>query len=719
MTWVNDNTTSFDLTTTYVPFGRPLLAFPELSKYCAPKAADYSWGNNGTRAYENNTCVPYYLPSEFTERQHHSVWLYTYWKQLTWARACVDAKDVPKYYVPDPPDWPVAPDEEKLRDFLDPGYVPNCADPVLQSQRSVLTVAPERLMNVTIIGSYTTTWGRTRSAMATVVTAREGTTPVPDADGVTHTRLAFAADEEVTTDFATLLSLGGINLDAPNELTDGGRGPANGTKWPTFRITGVKLMAQMKYNNFIENATWPDPFNFEDRLEIAMYAATLGTFNSPGPRLFYLGKIPAWHTQAGADEPYPYADSLFMTREPQGVQLDFDGSGEIGRFDMKVLLGALITIVVLSDAAQSVTDITAGFLINGFRSQKYMDDLELRIRLMLRSELRDSPVPEQVRMFEAETLELYSNRAYAASQRTRMMEMERLAAEKMTGVSEAAAAADAAAAAEAAAAAAAAAAADAPPPYSSLGASLRTVVTGPPPPPAPGAAPGLASVVPRVAKLLIAGEPVHGAPLTAQGFLENCRCVRFQWLRSADGQTWEAIAFATLPTFFPTVDDVGCFVAVDATPVTDDGFEGGPKRARIGPLRTSPVVAERAAALVSAAREPDGCAISDGITRGGSRCVLTLRSLDVSLRASARGGGELGRLPIVGTRCDLDRRDGRVLDIVGAGGGDAAPSLAVTFGTPEQRDEVVMALRTLAAGAAGPPPAPEGPTEAPTDDEAD
>jgi hypothetical protein len=152
---------------------------------------------------------------------------------------------------------------------------------------------------------------------------------------------------------------------------------------------------------------------------------------------------------------------------------------------------------------------------------------------------------------------------------------------------------------------------------------------------------GLAPVLPRVVTLVIAGEPVHGMPLTAQGHLQNCRCVRFQWLRSIGGGPWEAIPFATLPTFVPTVDDVGCLIAVEATPVTDDGFEGGTKRARFGPLTTLPdAAARRRQQLVAQARAtPEGVAISDGVLRGGSRAVLTLRKMDVRCAPRQRRRG--------------------------------------------------------------------------------
>lgn len=83
---------------------------------------------------------------------------------------------------------------------------------------------------------------------------------------------------------------------------------------------------------------------------------------------------------------------------------------------------------------------------------------------------------------------------------------------------------------------------------------------------------------PRVATLVVAGDLYHGRAVTAQGFLENCRCVRFQWATSPDGKKWSRVAGATMPTFFLTFADAGSWVQVEATPVSDDGFEGKPVR---------------------------------------------------------------------------------------------------------------------------------------------
>jgi hypothetical protein len=107
-----------------------VLSVPELKAYCAAGATDYTWGANGTRAYVNNTCVPYLTPHEITQqRRPVHCRMYTYYQQQSWARLCEDASWTPKYYEPDPPGYPQRNDSEKNYDFSDPGYVPNCGDP--------------------------------------------------------------------------------------------------------------------------------------------------------------------------------------------------------------------------------------------------------------------------------------------------------------------------------------------------------------------------------------------------------------------------------------------------------------------------------------------------------------------------------------------------------------------------------------------------------------
>jgi hypothetical protein len=197
--------------------------------YCVVGATDYVWDANGTRAYVNNTCVPYFTKAEVSERGTNNVWLYTYWRQSNWARSCVASTDVPKYYAPLPAGYPANyPNSLKDFDFNDPGFVPNCGAAQSARNLSVLLVQPERAQ-LTIRATYSTSWGRTRSLMATTIQPRAGVA-VPLAGAVP---LTFTALQDVTATFQQLLALAGIDLDAPNTLDDGGRGPINGTAFPT------------------------------------------------------------------------------------------------------------------------------------------------------------------------------------------------------------------------------------------------------------------------------------------------------------------------------------------------------------------------------------------------------------------------------------------------------------------------------------------------------
>ena len=712
ITWSNTDTGNFDLTNSgrngSAAGGRALLSFPALS-YCKQGSTDYFWGGNGTSAryYVNNSCVPYLTTPELAERGHQSVWLYTYLQQTTFSRLCVDATVVPKYYLPLPSDYPTdTPDSDKDYDYSDPGFVPNCGAATPVSSRNMLAVAPERTNILTIMGTAVTSWGRTRSKMATTVKPRADTVPL--SASVTAEQMApvsFSVNQSVSLEVSKLLALAGVDLDSPNALADGGRGPANGTAWPLFRLTGVTIVAQLTYGNFVENGTI-DPFNTDDFLNIELYPASVGSFSSPGPKLSYLGNSYAYHKQKFANETYPYADSLFMVRMPTGVQVQFIGGGLVGRPSIKVLLAQLITVILLSSIAQTLTDLSAGFFIDGFRAQKYMEDLEFRIRMMLRSELADSANADQIAMFQQDTMELYSNRAYTASQQARLRAIEARSSARGPAVGD-------------------------PPPHAenvveeeeevkpleSRGAMLRAQQAAPDPnKPRPDPRAGLAAVLPRVETLVIAGAPVHGQVLTAQGFLRNCRCVRFQWLLSRAGGAWQPVPFATLPSFVPTADDAGCLVACEAVPVTDDGFEGAAKRAKAGPLVTAADMTLRVAALVAAARSPDGATVTDGVTRGGQRAILVIRPLTVALR-SPDGADEYGSVPVPDVLVDLDRRDGRMLTVRSPFGGDAAATLIVHLGSPEQRDDVALALRQLSRGAAFVPAIESDAGAVPTDDE--
>ena len=428
------NETYFDLSAPG-PNGTSILGDPRFAKYCTTGATDYVGNVNGTRSYVNNTCVPYYLDGELIETGFQSVWLYTYFQQESFLRACTDATVTPKYYLTDPPGFPYTPDEFKFADFSDPGFVPNCQSPTSLTNLSVLTMDPERAI-LTLVATYSTSWGRTRSSFATTISAMPGVaTSLPGT-----LPLTFTADEQIQVSFQQLLAIAGVDLDTPNVLTDGGLGPP----WPTFRLSGVRIAAELRFGNFIDfpNVTRLDPFNFNDYLIVRLYPTSLGTFAGPGDKIYYTGhlfdlnKIRQLYPSPTAGplprDIYPWPESLFTVRSPQGVQIQFNGAGEVGRFNIMVVISALVGAIIMTNVAEKLTDMSAAFFINGFRAQKFMEDMEFRIRMMLRAQLLDSPSPEQVSMFEAEIVELYGNRMYKALLK-RKREAERLKKELLEG----------------------------------------------------------------------------------------------------------------------------------------------------------------------------------------------------------------------------------------------------------------------------------------------
>lgn len=92
--------------------------------------------------------------------------------------------------------------------------------------------------------------------------------------------------------------------------------------------------------------------------------------------------------------------------------------------------------------------------------------------------------------------------------------------------------------------------------------------------------------IPVVTKMTVSGQTVEGETLTA-AFVVAASFkgeVMLQWLRRAAAQDdWERIAKANRPTYVPTVDDVGCTLRVQATPMLD-GTAGQPVSAATGTI---------------------------------------------------------------------------------------------------------------------------------------
>ena len=167
-------------------------------------------------------------------------------------------------------------------------------------------------------------------------------------------------------------------------------------------------------------------------------------------------------------------------------------------------------------------------------------------------------------------------------------------------------------------------------------------------------------------------------------------CVRVQWYRSRDGGLSAPVAGATLPSFSATADDVGCVVAVEATPVSDDGFEGEPLRAKTQPLTTLPSVLARVRKLVAQARALHPIEAEDVLV-SGVRCVVRISDRDVACATAS--GIDLGALALPGMRVTLDRTDPLRMRL-------SQPESGAQFDTswpsPESRDLHAVVLRELA-----------------------
>ncbi|XP_035818239.1 uncharacterized protein [Zea mays] len=81
--------------------------------------------------------------------------------------------------------------------------------------------------------------------------------------------------------------------------------------------------------------------------------------------------------------------------------------------------------------------------------------------------------------------------------------------------------------------------------------------------------------LPGIEGFQIAGEPRPGFQLTACGFPTNGTTLcNFQWVRHLENGTRQSIEGATMYDYVVTADDVGTFLAVDCTPMDDNGRQG-------------------------------------------------------------------------------------------------------------------------------------------------
>ena len=349
------------------------------------------------------------------------------------------------------------------------------------------------------------------------------------------------------------------------------------------------------------------------------------------------------------------------------------------------MLTTLLSAMVLFGAATNLIDLSAAFIIEGFRQQKFEDELELRVREMLRTQLADVPTRAEIDEYEQKQLErqLFVEAEAERERLAKIRERELKKASRTTLAPEAPGGTEGIAVAGEKLGEQAAFSEKVDP--ASAAAEAEAAKRRRKGPVGPGGMKGFKQgLEPRVARLIIAGESYHGLAFTAQGFLENCRCVRFQWSRSRDGVKFVPIPGATLPSFFATADDVGHIIRVrtpspplracgrrrsrcaapppqvEAHPVTDDGYEGHPATAQTRPLHTMTSVLAKVHHLVDKARNPVPTAVGfveveHGLLVSGVRA--TLRILTGAISARTKTSIELGSIATSHLKVILDRTD--------------------------------------------------------------
>eukprot|EP01138_Halocafeteria_seosinensis_P006955 gb/GECG01007113.1/.p1 GENE.gb/GECG01007113.1/~~gb/GECG01007113.1/.p1 ORF type:complete len:394 (+),score=45.51 gb/GECG01007113.1/:1-1182(+) len=164
----------------------------------------------------------------------------------------------------------------------------------------------------------------------------------------------FENGEPVHIKLSELLEMAGIDLDARHK-DSGGAPPTPGTKWPIYRMTGVDITVEMKYQNFRSDSV----FDFSHFLD-AKVSATQGVWSSRGQQLHS-----KWNETEGQLIPFE--------RYPQVIAVRFKASGEIGRPDpftavMNIAVGAAIFGV-----AKHIVDTAGNFIIREFYDKKNLD----------------------------------------------------------------------------------------------------------------------------------------------------------------------------------------------------------------------------------------------------------------------------------------------------------------------------------------------------------
>ncbi|KAK3279292.1 hypothetical protein CYMTET_12813 [Cymbomonas tetramitiformis] len=323
--------------------------------YCV--ATDYIY-EEGKNEYINNKCIDYLLLEEFTQVTPSSALVTTYYRQFNYVRTGCRLYNVSDNHLEDCTTTQVGEDY---------GYYPRDAEAV----------------EIIFSSAYSTTWGETVQGVKTRVRGA-GCDLIASGsaeEDVECVELEFDAGEAVKISVDTLCQLAGVSLDEEN-VDSGGVGATFNQSWPIYRMTGAEFSLELTFSNFYPYV----PFDFTESLEILVTLASAGSWKTTGDEVIYTAAVAYNSTGEAATatiDPWE-GDDTFSIREPYGIVLSFTAGGTVGTPNFWSFMYAVVGSIVLFAVATSMVDITAGMVIQGFRTSKFEDDTELRIKKTLR-----------------------------------------------------------------------------------------------------------------------------------------------------------------------------------------------------------------------------------------------------------------------------------------------------------------------------------------------
>ena len=285
----------------------------ELPWYCNSSSTNYRYSS--TFIYEDNQCETNFVFGDIYREEHLSASLTSYFQ-----------------------DFPIS----------DPGESKNAFVPDIE--------------NVTLFATHTAS-----SGVGVGGVNIEGT--MKRRDGQVLKKIADGSPIEIK--ISELLEMTGISLDDRN-VDSGGDPPTSGMHWPLYRLTGVSILVEMKYENFRATA----PFDFTKSLTIQATASNK-IWNSRN-------QVRVWKQEDGEFRPYE--------RFPQVVSVSFQTAGEFGSFDAFTAIMNLGIAFAIFDAVKTFVDWLGTYLLNEFYKMKTIDRISWLTLEAIRRKARRSAI---------------------------------------------------------------------------------------------------------------------------------------------------------------------------------------------------------------------------------------------------------------------------------------------------------------------------------------